>query len=75
MNSEEAVFTPEAEPAPTRGRRRNSGSVHSRAAFYALFLKQEGYSADEAAALVVRRYPSTRFLLKRFIGEEHGSLR
>jgi hypothetical protein len=39
------------------------------AAFYGMFLRQQGYSAWYAAKLVVARYPKTRARLQRLIDE------
>lgn len=38
---------------------------YSRAAFYGLYLRQQGYSPDHAAALVIERYPRVREQLRR----------
>jgi len=42
--------------------------IQGRAAFYGLYLRNvEGLAADEAAALVIERYPQTRPLLERLV--------
>jgi hypothetical protein len=38
-----------------------------RAAFYGLLLRAEGFAPDEAAALVVQRYPAARKRLERLL--------
>jgi hypothetical protein len=41
-----------------------------RAAFYGLVLRAEGYAPDEAAALVVERYPGARERLQSLLVRE-----
>ena len=38
---------------------------HWRAGVYGHYLRQQGYGADEAARLVIERYPATRDKLQR----------
>lgn len=45
-----------------------SDSLASRAAFYGLYLRTvQGLAPNEAAALVIARYPQTRPLLERLL--------
>lgn len=37
----------------------------ARAAFYGLYLRRQGYDPDEAAVLVMRRYPRVRPWLEK----------
>lgn len=45
-----------------------------KAAYYALVLKLQGYAPDEAAALVVERYPRARQQLQQFLDGHHWEL-
>lgn len=44
----------------------------ARAALYGLFLRQSGYACDEAAVLVIERYPRARPTLEKLTRPERS---
>ena len=47
----------------------------ARAALYGLFLRRQGYARDEAASLVIRRYPRLRPWLEKLARAGSGEAR
>lgn len=67
--SRDPLFWPDGEPKTRREPPATSDILLSRAAYYGLYLRQQGYSAERAAQQVVERYPRTRSHLEKLLGK------